>query len=65
MVLCGSEIGRSRNDMHVGEGCHISDKWIPNNLTTELYDINNKEIKTSNRVKNTRMYIRQYYYWFM
>jgi len=51
--------------MHVGEGCHISDKWIPNNLTTELYDINNKEIKTSNRVKNTRMYIRQYYYWFM
>jgi len=37
--------------MHVGEGCHISDKWIPNNITTELYDINNKEIKTSNRVK--------------
>jgi len=37
--------------MYVGEKCHISDKWIPKNILTGLYDINGKEIETSNIVK--------------
>ena len=36
--------------MHVGNGCYIADDWILENVLTGLYDINGKEIKTSNKV---------------
>lgn len=36
--------------MDVGHNCFISDKWIPKGLSTNLFDINGQEIKTSDTV---------------
>lgn len=35
--------------INVGHDCYIDSKWIPNNISTGLYDINGVEIKTSNK----------------
>lgn len=36
--------------MNVGKNCYIDDKWIPTGLFTGLYDIEGKEIYTSNKI---------------
>lgn len=36
--------------MDIGEGCYISDKWIPKGVSTGFLDVNGKEIKTSDWV---------------
>lgn len=36
--------------MDIGNNCRIDDKWIPKNVSTGMFDIKGKEIKTSNKI---------------
>lgn len=37
--------------VNIGCDCYIDGRWIPENVSTGLYDINGVEIKTSNKIK--------------